>query len=85
MRLQNLSLNQLACPLCHQNNACGLNKINNKVCWCESITLVEKTPNVTDELGVIKGTKVNLAELEKSQSCICQKCLNMLNSLIKEL
>ncbi|KZM44908.1 hypothetical protein OA92_03325 [Marinomonas sp. SBI22] len=80
-----MSPNQYTCPLCHQTNACGLNQMSSKACWCESLSLPEKTPELNEKLEELQGNMVSFSELGQSQSCICQACLTKLNHLSKGL
>lgn len=62
----NSPIDPMQCPLCQQNNHCGVNGIDE--CWCVS-------SDIKPELL----TKVP-KELAK-KSCICQQCIDKYNAV----
>lgn len=54
------TINEYACPLCGENNACGAH--DKKPCWCCS----------TD---IPQGLRDLIPAAQKMKACICQKCV----------
>ncbi len=57
--------NQPNCPLCNNNNLCGVNDTT-KPCWCT----LNKVPNELIQ---------QVPESKKGKSCICQACIKKFN------
>jgi hypothetical protein len=60
------TVNQSQCPLCQQNNLCGVN--DKEACWCVSSS--------------IKRELLALVPKELSgKSCVCQQCIDKFNAV----
>jgi len=64
-----MNKNQLICPLCQNNNNCGIN--NSETCWC----MTKEVPNALIE-------EVPLTQIDKT--CICVNCIDGYNKRIEE-
>lgn len=63
----NTTIEQSLCPLCQQNNFCGVN--GDEPCWC-----------VTSD---IKRDLLAQVPVELSgKSCVCQQCIDKFNTAI---
>lgn len=63
----NTTIDQSLCPLCQQNNLCGVN--GDEPCWC-----------VTSD---IKRDLLAQVPVELSgKSCVCQQCIDKFNAAI---
>lgn len=58
------TLDQTLCPLCQDNNLCGIN--NDEPCWCVSSDIKRELLD-----------SVPIALVKKS--CICKKCIDKFN------
>ena len=58
----------MTCPLCNENNACGIGEADN--CWCMQASVPKAL------LTTVPATQVNKA-------CICANCINKYNTKLK--
>ncbi len=61
----NIMSDPKSCPLCGQNNHCGVDEGN---CWCRMETFSEELLS-------------SVPEKQKNKSCICQNCIKEQSNL----